>query len=162
MTKALNLDKKELPFYIENYQEYWGTLKHKAGKILIEAGDVPKKIYYVQSGIIRVFICNGKQETTYRFFSSNDIIIPYRNFISGDNPAILNLECITQSVVTAINIDTWKELELTDQKLKDFRNQTIITEFDKLVVRCSDLAALDATTHYKKLLKEYPYLMEGC
>ena len=153
--------KKELPFYITRYQENWGIRTLKKGKMLLIAGDIANQIFYIESGIVRVFIYNErtKKEDTMSFLATNNTMIPLVNFLIDDkNPTIINVEVLEDAIIHSTTIEFWKEMEQKDSELLEFRNSLIMKVFLLLLEHNSDVRSLDATTHYKKLLAKFDFI----
>jgi len=153
--------KKKLPFYITRYQENWTTRTLKKGEMLLEAGVIAKRIYYIESGIVRLFIYNKKtiKEETSSFITENNVMIPLVNFLIDDkNPTIINVEVLEDAIIHSTTIEFWKEMEQKDSELLEFRNSLIMKVFLLLLEHNSDVRSLDATTHYKKLLAKFDFI----
>jgi len=67
---------------------------------------------------------------------------------------------ISDGVVRSTSIETWIKLEQQDQELVEFRNQLILKIFAEIVQHSSNLATLDATAHYRLLLKEFDFVKD--
>ena len=150
----------ELPFFITRYKDNWGTRKFESGKMLLTAGDIATNIFYVESGLLRVFFYNPKtrKESTFAFFSANSTLIPFRSFLMEKKPVNVNVEVIESSVIHSINLDFWQEMEKQDQELEKFRVALMGAVFDQMLERTSNIGCLTATEHYRILLNQYDYI----
>jgi len=88
-------------------------------------------------------------------------LVPFKYFLDGvpqDSPTTINVQAINNSVIHTMNIDTWKELEKKNPDMIEVRNQAIMRSIGTIVEHASNLATMDAKTHYKFLLKKYPWI----
>ena len=156
----INTKAGELPFFITRYKDNWGTRKFESGKMLLHSGDIATNILYVESGLLRVFFYNPKKqkESTFAFFPANSTLIPFRSFFTENTPVKVNVEVIETSIIHSTNIDFWKKMEQQDQELEKFRNFLIVSLFDKIIERNSNLCCLTATEHYRILLQKYDFI----
>ena len=150
----------ELPFFITRYKDNWGTRILESGKMLLTAGDIATNIFYVESGLLRVFFYNPKtrKESTFAFLSANNIFFPIRSFFAENKPAKVNVEVIEKSIIHSTNFNFWKEMEKQDQELEKFRVALMGAVFDQMLERTSNIGCLTATEHYRILLNQYDYI----
>jgi len=163
MFKVLNANK--LSFHIEKYEKYWRTQPVKKKEMLLEAGEIANKVFYIESGIARIFFYNKKtkKETTFAFLSAGNTVLGFQNFLKDykfNIPTTFNIQMISDGVVRSTSIETWIKLEQQDQELVEFRNQLILKIFGEIVQHSSNLATLDATAHYRLLLKEFDFVKD--
>jgi CRP/FNR family transcriptional regulator, anaerobic regulatory protein len=127
--------------------------------ILLRAGQVSQRIYYIKQGFIRAYYHKGNNEFTSWFMGEGDIIVSVYSFFSR-NPSFENIEVLENSIVQSIN---WDQLQHLYKHYPEF-NQTgrLITEqyYIRSEERAINLQTLSATQRYENLLKVYPDILQ--
>jgi CRP/FNR family transcriptional regulator, anaerobic regulatory protein len=141
--------------------EYFEAIQYKRNTIIEAENKVPKYLYFINEGFLRLFYydSNGDEVTTH-FASANNFITPFISFIHRQN-APDNLECITDCKV--LRIERAKLMEIIE-KSETFKSFSLIIFQEAMVttqIRANDLATLTADIRYKKLLKEKPELIQN-
>lgn len=128
---------------------------------LLQAQDtICRHIYFVRSGIIRVYHIdeNGKEITT-RFTFPGQVITSYYSTISGE-PTNENIQAISEGTAYLIS---YEEIQrLFDQFREIERLARLILEdyFIKSEGRIIDLQTLSAQERYDKLVKLHPEILQ--
>lgn len=128
-------------------------------RIIEEEGKVPKYLYYIVSGYLRLFHYNenGDEITTHincppGFFTS------YSNFIN-ETKSDENVECITECELLRITKNDLDEITSKSSSIKDFSIfvfQESLTYNEK---RSRELGTLSAEQRYRKLIEEHPDIL---
>lgn len=128
-------------------------------RIIEEAGNVPKYLYYIVSGYLRLFHYNsdGDEVTTHincppGFFTS------YFNFVN-DSKSTENVECVTACELLRITKKDLDSLTAESRAMKDFS----ISVFQQAILynekRSQELATLSAEQRYLELIAHYPGIL---
>jgi CRP-like cAMP-binding protein len=107
--------------------ELWeGTLSLKRGDSLCMAGQVDRRLYFIDSGCIRIFFSQGEgshsqsaggdQEPTIRLGYSQNLIVAMDSFVSGQPPD-LYLEAIKSSEVKYMSREVYMDFVTSDPEL---------------------------------------------
>lgn len=142
-------------------QKYFEPVLYPKNCIIEEEGKVPKYLYFVLSGFMRLFYYNnfGDEVTTHincppGFFTS------YANFIN-QTKSNENVECITECELLRIaKID----LDFLLQKSAVFKDFSLWVFEQSLTYnenRSKDLANLTAEERYNKLIENYPEIIQN-
>jgi len=127
--------------------------------ILLKAGQVSQRIYYIKKGFIRAWYQKGDNEFTSWFMGEGDIIVSVYSFFSR-KPSFENIEVLEDCVLQSIN---WDQLQTLYKNFQEF-NQTgrLITEqyYIRSEERTIDLQTLTAKQRYEKLLLTYPGILQ--
>jgi CRP-like cAMP-binding protein len=131
----------------------------KKKSILLKAGQVSQRIYFIKEGFARAYYFKGNDEFTSWFMTKGDIIVSVYSFFSR-NPSFENIEVLEDSVLQSIN---WDQLQNIYKDFPEF-NQTgrLVTEhyYIKSEERTINLQTLDAKQRYEKLISEYPEILQ--
>ncbi len=127
--------------------------------LLLKAGQVSQRIYYIKKGFIRAYYNKGNNEFTSWFMSEGDIIVSVYSFFSR-KPSFENIEVLEDSILQSIN---WDQLQMLYKNFPEF-NQTgrLITEqyYIRSEERSINLQTLTAKQRYDKLLLDYPAMLQ--
>jgi CRP-like cAMP-binding protein len=140
-------------------EKYFEPVLFPKNRIIEEQGKIPKHLYFVLSGFMRLFHYNklGDEITTHincppGFFTS------YSNFIN-QTPAIENVECITECELLRITKTDLDFLLQSSVAFKDFSIWVFEQSLTYNENRSKDLATLTAEQRYQKLVDNYPEIL---
>ncbi|MGJ1423288.1 Crp/Fnr family transcriptional regulator [Sphingobacterium spiritivorum] len=146
---------------IELCFQYLEPVHYPKNKILEAEGKIPRYLYFVVSGFVRLFYYNEKgDEVTTHINCPPGFITAYTNF-ANQTPSDENLECVTECELLRIKKSALDDLV---QQSPAFRDFSIIVFQQSLAYnerRAKDLAALSAEQRYLKLLDEQPELLHN-
>jgi len=142
-------------------KQYFEAVLFPKNRIMEEEGKIPRYLYFVVSGFMRLFHYNEQgDEITTHINCPPGFITSYSNFVNQEKSAE-NLECITECELLRI---TKKDLDLLTQEstaLKDFS----ISVFQQSIVynenRSKEFATLTAEQRYKKLIENFPSIIHN-
>ncbi len=126
------------------------------GTILITEEQTVKKTYFVTEGCLRSYGLdqNGK-EHTLQFAIQNwwisDFIAIYNN-----EPAILNVECITDSKVIEFNASDLDKIHSLFPEFEAFQRKNLERHVVSLYKRIINQLQLTASERYNAFLNQYP------
>jgi len=140
---------------------YFEVCNFDKNTILEEAGKVPKHLYFINEGFIRLFYDdqNGEQVTTL-IAEPKRFIAPFLDLIHQKKT---NLNLITITNCSLLRIERSKLVDLIDKSLP-FQKFSV-TIFEQAIsitqTRANDLATLNAEARYKKLMEEQPDIIQN-
>lgn len=132
---------------------------HPKGKVILSAGEVCRKIYMIEKGILRFYYYDDKgRDITHHFLFEGDLVTEVHSFF--------NLE------QSEYYIETLEETVLHTHTLEDFNYMVAnFPEIEKLAriifmefmlefgEKVKDLQFRDAKTRYENLLKKHPSIL---
>jgi CRP/FNR family transcriptional regulator, anaerobic regulatory protein len=141
-------------------QKYFEAQLIAKNTILEEQGIVPKYLYFLASGYMRLFYYNndGDEITTY-LSVENSFIASFLSLIH-QKPAKENVECVTDcEIIRILRTDLLQLIDESDNfkkfSLTIFEHAIASTE-----MRANDLATLNAEQRYKKIISQYPNILQ--
>lgn len=141
--------------------QYLEPVSYPKNRILEAEGKIPRYLYFVVSGFVRLFYYNDKgDEVTTHINCPPGFITSYTHF-ANQTPSTENLECVTECDLLRIKK---QELDHLIQQSPAFRDFSIIVFQQSLAYnekRAKDLATLSAEQRYLKLLEEQPELLHN-
>ncbi len=142
-------------------RQYFEPVLSPKNRIIEEESKIPKYLYFVVSGFVRLFHYNDKgDEVTTHINCPPGFITSYFNFIN-QTKANENLECITDCELLRVTKDN---LDLLTQQSKAFKDFSILVFQQSLAYndnRSKELATLTAEQRYQKLIDNYPHILHN-
>lgn len=127
--------------------------------LLLKAGMVAHRIYFIKKGFVRAFYYKGENQFTSWFMGEGEIIISVYSFFSR-KPSFENIEALEDCTLQSIS---WEQLQELYAAFPKFNvTGRIITEqyYIRSEERAINLQTLTATQRYEKLLAEYPQVVQ--
>lgn len=141
--------------------KYFDPVLFPKNRIIEQQGAVPKYLYYIVSGFLRLFHYNenGDEVTTHincppGFFTS------YANFIAQTESAE-NVECITECELLRIGRAELDRLIAASPVMKDFSILVFQQSINYNENRSKELATLSGEQRYRKLIVSYPEILHN-
>ncbi|MNX81601.1 DNA-binding transcriptional activator YeiL [compost metagenome] len=140
-------------------KRYFEAVLFQKNSVIEEEGKVPKYLYYIVSGYLRLYHYNesGEEVTTHincppGFFTS------YSNFISQQK-SNEKVECITACELLRITKNDLDKLINESPAMKDFSIMVFQQSIGYNENRSRELATLSAEQRYRKLMTEQPDIL---
>ena len=140
-------------------EQYFAPVLLPKNCIIEEEGKVPKYLYFVLEGYLRLFHYDKEgNEITTHINCPPGFITAYFDFIN-QTPSTDNLECITECALLRINKADLDALMAQSKALKDFSIWVFQQSLLYNEQRTKELATLTAEQRYAKLIENYPALL---
>lgn len=140
---------------------YFEPVLYPKNRIIEEEGKVPKYLYYIVSGYLRLFHYNehGDEVTTHincppGFFTS------YFHFVN-ECKSPENVECITECELLRITKADLETLTRKNTVMKDFSIEVLQEAIVYNEKRSVELASLTAEQRYLKLIENQPGILHN-
>ena len=142
-------------------EQYFEPVLFPKKCILEEEGKIPKYVYFVVSGFVRLFHYNDKgDEVTTHINCPPGFITSYVNFINQVK-SNENVACVTECELLRI---TRNNLDVLTQQSTAFKDFSILIFQQSLAYnenRSNELATLPAEQRYQKLIDNYPHIVHS-
>lgn len=150
--QGIDLSEADIAFIEPKFEE----IHVKKGETILIAGQLVPSQFYVSSGCLRTYyLTEAGKDITIQFAVSDWWISDYTAFFTGGK-ALLNIECVQDSVIYKISKDSMEELYPQIPQIESFfriKMERFFASFQKRIL--SDLA-MSAKEKYKAFLKSYP------
>jgi CRP-like cAMP-binding protein len=141
--------------------QYFEPALFPKNRVIEEEGKIPKYLYFIVSGFVRLFHYNDKDdEATTHINCPPGFITSYFNFIN-QTKANENLECITECELLRITKNNLNTLTQQSIAFKDFSIWVFQQSITYNENRSKELATLTAEQRYKKLIESYPDILHN-
>ncbi|MEM9361899.1 MAG: Crp/Fnr family transcriptional regulator [Bacteroidota bacterium] len=125
----------------------------KKGHFYIKEGKISQEISFINSGILRSFYHNSKEEeTTYCFTFSNSFVTAYSSFLT-QTKTLENIQALTDTKLLSISRESILELERTSDNWLRLFKLISEQEYVKMEKRIFLLQKESAEKRYEDLLK---------
>lgn len=140
-------------------EKYFKPVLYPKNCVIEEEGNIPKYLYFVVSGFVRLFHYNDKgDEVTTHINCPPGFITSYFNF-NSETKSNENLECITECELLRI---TKTDLDLLTNQSTVFKDFSILIFQQSLAyneTRSKELSTLTAEQRYQNLIKKHPEIL---
>lgn len=133
---------------------------YEKGVFLLKEGQVCKKSFALESGIVRKFYVNEGKEITTEFYFKDDIALSFKSYIS-QMPSTEYLQVLERTVVMVTDYDDVQKLQKTYPELIElelmFMQQYVIWLDERLF----HFHTLDAKQKYELLVNKTPHIIQN-
>lgn len=146
---------------IEGWMEKTGErISVDAKTILLNEGDVAKKMYVVKKGILRLFLYDSQgRDITFQFFFEGDTVASF-NSMYYKEPSLFNLESIEPSELIAVEVDDLLKLKNSSAETREVFDQHIVERFRKYQLLFLSRIKNTPQELYEDLCRQYPDLIQ--
>lgn len=139
--------KKDL-FLVEKLATFLFSKKIKKKELLLHAGEVNNKMFYVQKGLLRVYYIreDGKEVNTW-FVKEGQFVYACHSF-HYQIPSEEYIEAMEDSTIMSIKKDTWLMLLRNNHKLALFTVNELMTNIAEFSAQSEMLRMMNAEEKY--------------
>ena len=129
--------------------------------IFLKLNAIENHIYFIESGVVRLFIPkeNPEKEITFGFSFTDQFVSAYDSFLT-QTPSAYQLETLTETTILSITYNDLQEVYKTTQIGNLIGRLTAERLFLLKSKREQNLLNLTAEERYMKLFKERPELLK--
>jgi CRP-like cAMP-binding protein len=150
--------KKDIPL-LEQLATLPFTKKIKKGNHILHAGDVNKHIFYVQSGLFRVYLLNDDKEVNTWFVKEGEFITSVKSFHKQE-PATEYIQALEDSVVLSIRKDVVDMVLKSNHKFALFAIDELFNNLCEYSDQCDMLRYMTSEKRYLFLKERKPEILE--
>lgn len=149
--------KKDLPV-LEQLATLPFSKKIKKGEHILNAGDVNKHIFYVQSGLFRVYLLNDDKEVNTWFVQEGEFITSLKSF-HKEIPAEEYIQALEDSVVLSIRKDIAYMVLKNNHKFALFAIDELFDNLCEYSDQCDMLRYMTSEKRYLFLKDKKPGIL---
>lgn len=128
------------------YTNYFNRIEVPAKTILLEEGEISKRLFIIEKGCIRVWFNNNGKDLTTQFFFENQSVASIESFIKK-LPSPVFIETIEPSVLWWVDKENLDKILEEIKEIPELRDQFI----DKIFQR-----TFDYIRHFVSFIKDSP------
>lgn len=132
---------------------------YKKNEEIQSIGATCKTIYFVLSGIARIYYLKAGNEVTEYFAFENDLIVRAESLFTG-NPSKKAIQALEDSSLVSIPSEALFSLFLQFPELERLFNKLVQKSYVETLNRLESIQFLSAEERYKKLISEKPELIQ--
>ena len=136
-------------------EKYFTEILFKKGEFLLIAGELEEYIYYLHTGVVRLFYADHMvdTETTLDFFFGGDFFCGYESF-KNLTPSKINIQAIENVKTYRIHREKFYDLLNSDNNIKDLT----IAMLDNILIGKINKDIMQQSLSYEK---RYLYILEN-
>jgi len=146
---------------LENIQKYFIPFSATRNTVLEEQEKIPKYLYFVNSGFMRLFYYDERGEEQTTFLCAQSGFIASFSSLINQTKAIENVECITDCELLKISYIDAKLLVGISEIFKNFFLVMFEKSISSATLRANDLALLNAEQRYQKIIEQQPHFIQN-
>ena len=128
----------------------------KKKEIIIEEGALKRDVYFLRSGLVRVYCINDKgDEITFGLISENQILTNI-DIILFEQPSRFYYECIEDTKTFSIDFDKVQNIIERNPKLERNRKFFARNAMKKMLQRLETFVLMNAEERYEDFIKNNP------
>lgn len=141
--------------------QYFEPILVTKNQIIEKEGEVPKYLYFIASGFMRLFHYNDLgDEVTTHINCPPGFLTSYSNFVNQTKSDEI-VECITNCELLRITKDDLDHLTESSPAFKSFSILVFQQAITYNETRAKELAILTAEQRYRKLIETYPAMVHN-
>jgi len=142
-----------------SYHSLFKEEKFPAKRILLNEGDVSKRLYFIESGCIRMFFTDTDKDITLQFFFEKSYVASMESFLQNV-PSKFGLECLEDVSCYTLSKENYLRLRESSPAFaacfEDFIRRRMFHYMNMLL----DYIRLSPERRYQALLKQYPQILQ--
>lgn len=135
------------------------TKKFCEGELVLEAGTLCNRIYFVEFGLVKTFFYNDSREFIMRFFSEGNMFTVLDSFLTH-KPSSYGILTLEPTTITYLNHSDLEELCSRYHSMETFYRKLLSTAVVNMMDRVSSILEEKAQVAYHKFLKEQGELFQ--
>lgn len=144
------------------YTNYFNRLEVPAKTILLEEGEISKKLFIIEKGCIRVWFNNNGKDLTTQFFFENQSVASIESFMK-ELPSPANIETIESSVLWWISKTDLDKILNEIKEIPQLRDRFIDMLFERTFDYMKYFVSFikdSPIQRYLDLIKERPQIVQ--
>lgn len=144
---------------LQTFQDHGIRKQFSKGDFLIKEGETEKHVYFIESGLVRVFLLSEFEEQTIRFGYKGSIINSLASFIKV-RPSEFYIDALRKSVIRVISREAF--LNIAYQDVESLRSYAGLMEqlITQQIEREIDLLTPSPTERLRRVLERSPNLFQ--
>lgn len=131
---------------------------HK-GELILETGQVCKRVYFVDSGLVKTFFYTETREFIMRFFPEGNLFTVLDSFVL-QQPSTYSVLALEDTTITCLNYDDLEMLCRQYHSMETFYRKLLSLAAVNMMDRIGGVLEEKAQAAYRKFLKEHGPLLQ--
>ncbi|KIO54313.1 Crp/Fnr family transcriptional regulator [Flavobacterium hibernum] len=152
ISKHISLNENETSYFLSILEEK----KYAKKNIILQEGEICRTINFVQSGTLRAFYRDPEGKESTIMFAISDWWITDMSCFINQQPAMLNIETIEDSLILHLKKEDLDELYTKIPKFERFFRIIMQNAYIREQIRVIQNLSLSAEQRYYIFLEKYP------
>lgn len=153
-------DQKESDFsFIQKFAQFLLSKKYKKREILLKAGEVNDRIFFVKKGLLRVYTIHEEKEINTWFVKENEFISSVNSYYN-EIPSEEYIQALEDCEIISFKKSTYTMVLKHNHKLALFAIKQLYIKLCEYSDQCQYLRILSAEKKYEFLKKKNPEVLE--
>ena len=152
ISKHISLDQEETGYFISILKQKQVAKK----QLILKEGQLCKNIYFVDSGILRAYHLDKEAKEATIMFAIADWWITDMYCFINEQPAMLNIETVEDSLIFQLQKDELDKLYIRIPKFERFFRIIMQNAYIREQLRVIQNLSLSAEERYDHFLSKYP------
>lgn len=135
-----------------------GELFHKKvihkDEHLLEAGDVCRRLMFIEKGLVRYYLFNNGEEQTHYFNKEGEWVCDYQSFLPK-TPTIVNIQALEETTLWTISYDDLQTFYQEIRHGERFGRLGIEHVFIDIIRQIDSMYADKPDVRYEKFMRSY-------
>jgi CRP-like cAMP-binding protein len=149
---------KNVPGIISNWEKFRHYFKEEhvpAKKIILAEDDIAKRIFYIQSGCLRMYFTDLEKDVTVQFFFEGTHVCSMESFLKHI-PSKFSLETLEECTFFSLSHENFIRLTAELPEFREYFHSFIESRMFHYVNLLLDYIRLSPEQRYKALLESNP------
>jgi CRP-like cAMP-binding protein len=142
-----------------DYRGLFSKIHVPARKILLREGEIPRRIFCVEKGCLRISINNRDRDVTTQFFFEGDFVASIESF-RRNRPSPITIQNIEPSTLIVLQKRDFERLLRDLPEMKDFLLELLFRRFEAYSRLFVSFVTQTPCERYLTLLKTQPRIIE--
>ncbi|AYQ32596.1 Crp/Fnr family transcriptional regulator [Runella sp. SP2] len=141
--------------WVQNHSK---TKTYPKGQVLFAEGDSPQRVYFIESGLLRMFYEKDGKEITHGFFAEDSVLMSVESiFYQQHSP--YGCDALEPTTVTSFNFRDFTELSNKLPEVSHLEKLILYGVIKKLADTNYFLKFHTAKERYERMIAEYPNIL---
>ena len=143
----------------DQYQHLWQRQVVPARTVLLREGEVARKMFYVESGCLRIAFNHDGKDVTFQFFLEGAGVSSLES-LWKKQPSLYSIEAIEPSIIHSMDKKDFDKILEETPALKDYMLETMVDRMANYVAHYLSVIKDNPQQRYIKLLQEKPEIVQ--
>lgn len=138
---------------------YINEVSYQKGHIILRAGKIEKKTFFIKKGVVRAFATPGENDITFWFGEEGETVLSMQSYVEN-NKGYEHVELLENCDFYEVNIRDLQELFKTDIHISNWGRKLAEKELVKIEKRLISRELQSAKQRYDELISKRPSLLQ--
>jgi CRP/FNR family transcriptional regulator, anaerobic regulatory protein len=131
----------------------------KKGESILDEGDICRHLYFINTGLVKVFSFKSGKEFIMRFFSEYQIFSVFDSYFTR-TPSKFNVTALEDTIVSLINYVDMESLSGKHHSAETFLRKITADTTVRMTRRISEMLEEDSTTRYQNFVDQNKLIVQ--